>query len=402
MIPIYINKRTWKQMDTKLYIQMIQDQHFNNLPKMQHKYTKQQVEEMIQTLKEISYKQITLQDFNGNNCVYLPAQTTIDTTIIKKLLTANNTDKPFGLKAMEEEIDGSLQIENIQSNRNSIKKILQGIAPTTEQENWILGIKKGLEFIADSKNKITEKNLKNLYRISVNNYLHEENKISEINCYRNDKVYIIGDKPYHQGLNHNLLPKYMENLIDFANQKDDIPELIKACMLHFYIAYLHPYFDGNGRTARLVHLWYLIQQGYPSTLFHAYSIHILKTKTKYYNAFTQIEENHNISKLIDMTPFINYINENVYKQIDDQTTNYDSIETYTQYLKEGAITEKEKDLWNYVLSAYGENSFSTKQLEKDFNKAAYATIRTFVQKFEKLDLLTSQHYSNRVKYQIKT
>ena len=103
-----------------------------------------------------------------------------------------------------------------------------------------------------------------------------------------------------------------------------------------------------------------------------------------------------------MTQFIIYFNEHVYQKIDDIITNYPTIKTYTQYLKEGSITEKENDLWNYILSAYGENPFSTKQLEKDFGNAAYATIRTFVQKFESLGLLTSQHYSNRVKYQIKT
>lgn len=389
-------------MDTKLYTQMIQDQHLHNLKKMIHKYTKEQVEEMLQTLKEICYKETTLKDFNGNPCVFMPSQTTIDMGIIKKLLTANNTNKPYGLKAMEQEIEGTLQIENIQSSRESIKKILQGMAPTNEQENWTQGLKKSLEFISNISNKITEENLHKLYNLCVGEQLKNENKLPENNYYRNDTVYIVGDKPYHQGLNNKLLPKYMKNLIEFANQKDNIPELVKASMLHFYIAYIHPYFDGNGRTARLVHLWYLIQQGYPSTLFHAYSNHILKTKTKYYNNFTLIEENYEISKIIDMTPFIIYFNEHVYQKIDDIITNYPTIQSYTQYLKEGSITEKENDLWNYVLSAYGDTPFSTKQLEKEFGNAAYATIRTFVQKLEKLGLLTSQHYSNRVKYQIKT
>jgi Fic family protein len=369
---------------------------------MIHKYTEEQVKEMLQTLSEISYKQTTLKDFNGNPCVFMPAHTTIDTGIIKKLLATNNTNKPYGLKAMEEEIEGTLQIENIQSSRDSIKKILNGMAPTNEQENWALGLKRSLEFIADTNNKITEKNLHKLYNLCAGEYLQKDDKLPENSYYRKDTVYIVGDKPYHQGLNYKLLPSYMKNLIDFANQNDSIPELVKASMLHFYIAYLHPYFDGNGRTARLVHLWYLIQQNYPSTLFHAYSNHILKTKTKYYNNFTLIEENYETSKIIDMTPFIIYFNEYVYQKIDDIVTNYPTIQNYTQYLKDGTITEKEKDLWNYILSAYGENQFSTKQLEKDFGNAAYATIRTFVQKFETLDLLSSQKYSNRIKYQVLT
>lgn len=53
-----------------------------------------------------------------------------------------------------------------------------------------------------------------------------------------------------------------------------------------------------------------------------------------------------------------------------------------------------------MLSAYGNEEFSTKRLEKDFGNAAYATIRSFVQKFERLGLLTSQKYGNRVKYRL--
>ena len=42
----------------------------------------------------------------------------------------------------------------------------------------------------------------------------------------------------------------MGSLIAFANEQDNINDLIKAAIIHFYIAYMHPYFDGNGRIAR--------------------------------------------------------------------------------------------------------------------------------------------------------
>jgi len=169
----------------------------------------------------------------------------------------------------------------------------------------------------------------------------------------------------------------------------------------FYIAYLHPYFDGNGRTARLLHLWYLVQQGFSSTLFYAFSKHINNSENKYYNSFLAIEENYKISKLLDMTPFIRYFKENVYDKIDFASYEMPALQIFTQAMSNGKITEKERDLWNFVFSAYGESQFSTKQLEKDFGNAAYATIRSFVLKFEKLGLLASQPLGNRVKYSIK-
>ncbi|EPR10045.1 Fic family protein [Ruminiclostridium papyrosolvens] len=388
-------------MNTKELAKMINDRHFFNLKKMQYKYSPESVMEMLETLMEMSYAQIALNDFNGQCCVYLPIQSLIPTSVMKKLLTSNTSKELFGLKAMEEEIDFTLQIENIQSNRDSVRKILQGFAPNNEEESRILNMKKGLEFIGDPTNKITEENLHYLYKLSVENFLEGDDKLPEGSFYRNDTVYIVGDKPYHEGLNPKLLPKYMAELVRFANQKDEIPELAKACMLHFSIAYLHPYFDGNGRTARLLHLWYLVQQGFSSTLFYAFSKHINNSKNKYYSSFLDIEENYKISKLLDITPFIRYFNEYVYSKIDAASGVVPVYEIFTQAMRDGKITEKERDLWNFVLSAYGDGQFSTKQLEKDFGNAAYATIRSFVLKFQELGLLASQRFGNRVKYSIK-
>ena len=78
-----------------------------------------------------------------------------------------------------------------------------------------------------------------------------------------------------------------------------------------------------------------------------------------------------------------------------------TTEAFQTALSHGQVTEKEKTLWEFVLSAYGGAEFSAKQLEKDFGNAAYATIRSFVLKFEKLGLLKSTQYGNRVKYAVR-
>lgn len=387
-------------MNTETLATMMNDKHFFDLKKMQHKYSAKSVAEMVEALRVISYEPIALKDFNNKPCVYLPSKSHIPSRVIKTLLTSGGSEELFGRKAMEEEIEATLRIENIQSNRDSVRKILRGFAPESEEENHIYGLKKGLDFISDKANTITEENLHRLYMLCVGNYLIGDERIPEGGFYRNAAVYIIGDKPYHEGLNPKLLPLYMAELIRYANQKDDMPELVKACILHFYLAYLHPYFDGNGRTARLLQLWYLVQQGFSSTLFYAFSNHINNSKDKYYRSFITIEDNYKISNLLDVTPFILYFKEQVYKNIEAVSREGLTSEIFTRAMKDGNITEKEMALWNFVISVYGEGAFSTKQLEKDFGDAAYATIRGFVLKFEGLSLLTSQKYGNRVKYKV--
>ena len=113
-----------------------------------------------------------------------------------------------------------------------------------------------------------------------------------------------------------------------------------------------------------------------------------------------VEQNAQISGVVDVTPFLHYFTENVYSKLGGIKNEAETIELFRQALSDGKITEKERDLWDFILSTYGTMEFSTKQLERDFQNAAYATIRGFVLKFESLGLLHSQKYCNKVKYRV--
>lgn len=355
---------------------------------------------MIEALKVMGFAKTSLLDFSGNQCVYLPVQCLIPANVMKKLLPKPLHHDPYGLLAMEEEIEATLNIENIASSRESVRKILRGKAPANEEESRVYGIKRGLDFISNPANQITEENLYRLYMLAAGEFPNDSDKLPSGHFYRNDNVFLVGDKPVHRGLTPSRLPAYMEAFIHFANQEDDIPELTKACMLHFQLAHLHPWFDGNGRTARLLHMWYLVKNGFPSTLHHTFSRYIMLSRKAYYQAFVDIRDNLAVSGILDMTPFIRYFRDSVYTMTERHTASSISTEPFVQLLAEGKVTEKERDLWFYILSTYGTTPFSTKQLEKDFGNAAYATIRTFVLKFSETGLLSKQSFGSRVKYMI--
>lgn len=131
------------------------------------------------------------------------------------------------------------------------------------------------------------------------------------------------------------------------------------------------------------------------------SSYIEKSRKKYYDAYTLIEENYKLSGVIDVTPFLLYFIQNVYNKIADYAVQTDTLGLYRSALTEGKITEKESKLWQFVLSAYAGDTFTTKQLEKDFGNAAFATVRNFVLKFTDLGLLNAQQMKNKVLYSIK-
>lgn len=92
-----------------------------------------------------------------------------------------------------------------------------------------------------------------------------------------------------------------EIFVPFASEKDCIVDsIIKAVVAHVYIAWIHPFGDGNGRTARLVEFYILLKNGLPDYCSHILSNHYNNTRSEYYN---QLKE---AGKTGDLTNFISY------------------------------------------------------------------------------------------------
>ena len=389
-------------MDGAKFAKMLSDKHLFELDRMEYKYSVSSVKEFIGLLRQNLAQPLPLADFSSDELFYLPNLAQISTNGMKQLLSVPASNQSFGLQAMTEEIHATFQIESIRSSRNSIRHILNGYAPRNEEESRIYGMKRGLDFIADRQNAITEENLHQLYQISSGDYLPDEDRLLPDHFYRHDHVYVVGGEESREGLPAQQLPDAMKRLVDFTNAKDGINELHKAAILLFAFAYYHPYFDGNGRTARLLHLWYLVQQGYPAALFTPFSRYIAESKAAYYKAYDRVEKNALISGYTDVTPFLSYFCNEIYNRLQvDAAPPQADLQVYQTALANGKITEKERLLWEYVLSAYGTEEFTTKQLEKDFRNAAYATIRTFVMKFHEMGLLAARKAGNRVYYKVR-
>lgn len=388
-------------MEAALFAKMLSDPGILDLKKMGYKYGASDLQEFLALLKQDFYQPLPLHDFEGNPMVYLDSVVRVSLSAARVLLTPQQSTRLYGTKAMEEEIVSTFRIEQIDTSRESVRRILSGQAPKNDEEHRIYGMKLGLEFIADISHTITEENLFRLYQMTIGDFLPEEDRLLPGNLYRHDSVYIVGGKVEHTGLPWQKLPAYMAELVAFAAEKTVQNDLVKAAILHFALAYLHPYFDGNGRMARLLHLWYLVQRGYSSALFVPMSRFIEESRSRYYKAYTLAEQNQQVSGVLDVTPFLTYFAESVYSRLGEGQPQPRTLQAFDEALRQGKVTEKEQALWQFVLTAYGDEEFSTKRLEKDFGDAAYATIRSFVLKFERLGLLTSVRHGNRVKYRVQ-
>jgi Fic family protein len=101
------------------------------------------------------------------------------------------------------------------------------------------------------------------------------------------------------------LAERLATMCAFANRQLDmneyLPPVLRAIILHFWLAYDHPFVDGNGRTARALFYWSALRDGYGLFKFVSISSMILAGSTKYARAFLYTETDDN-----DLTYFIIY------------------------------------------------------------------------------------------------
>lgn len=110
---------------------------------------------------------------------------------------------------------------------------------------------------------------------------------------------------YHIPPTAAVLGREIDALIRYANDEDDsgfTHPFIKAVILHFWIGVLHPFCDGNGRTARAIFYWYLLKRGYWGFSYIPISQMIKNSKKQYLDAYLYSEQDGN-----DLTYFLVYI-----------------------------------------------------------------------------------------------
>ena len=213
------------------------------------------------------------------------------------------------------EVEGTLQIENIPTTHKRIVEIHNSETLSDKNDIIVKNMINAMDFIIEKKPEFNKENLLKLYKLLSRDCLSKELGIRDDEFYRDDKVYI----GKFEGAPCNTINECMDSLFAFANDstvkqkfKDYLPHIC-----HYYILYIHPYFDYNGRTARMVSFWlsYINNvNAAPSFLSEA----INETKQDYYNAITDTRLSNN-----DLTYFLGYILETsikysfIYKNLEE-------------------------------------------------------------------------------------
>lgn len=204
------------------------------------------------------------------------------------------------------EIEANLSIEGVRTTKAIIEKLNRTDYDNLAEPNDI-SVKNmllGYEFVKN--NDITEENIFKLYNILSKNCLKEEEVLLPGAYYRHDGVNIMSSANtiVDKGVEHQALPKLMKELINYINSEKTYEEhLLASHIIHFYIIFLHPYFDYNGRMARVMSFWYNYKHAPAlSLLLVSEAINNKVHKAGYYNAIQNTRSAGN-----DLTYFLEYM-----------------------------------------------------------------------------------------------
>ena len=295
---------------------------------------------------------------------------------------------------MEEAIASS-QLEGANTERKYAKRMLQeNRKARNKYDQMIINNYRAMKQIEESlrDREMSAELLLELHATLTKDTLD----VKDIGRFRKASDDIVVDDPsthviFHEAPPVNFLKKELKRLVDYANDKltPKVFEhpVFKAIVLHFWIAYLHPFVDGNGRVARALFYWYMLRKGYWAISYLPISRVIKQSPAQYRDAYIYSEQDD-----CDLTYFIDY---NVAK-IQQARREFDS------YVKRKQ--SEQKALVQLTVGQYGFNDrqiqllrYLEKNLKGTTSIAAHAeiynvtrmTARRDLEQLERLGFLTS-------------
>ncbi|WP_298950130.1 Fic family protein [uncultured Polaribacter sp.] len=272
-------------------------------------------------------------------------------------------------------IHSSLKIEGNTLTEEQITALLEN--------KRVIGPKKDVLEVLNAI-KIYE-NLENFNPSNEKSFLEAHQKLMEglienSGKYRTQSVGIVkGSKVEHLAPPFENVPYLMKDLFEYLKKSDEI-ELIKSCVFHYEMEFIHPFLDGNGRMGRLWQTLILMEK-YPIFEFLPFETLISNDQEKYYKALAESDKSGKSTKFIEY--MLNVIDISI-----------------SQLLDFNNRTLNEKDRLEYYISL-NKTEFTRKDYMDIFKDISSATASRDLKNGAELNLFEKIGEKNKTIYRLK-
>jgi Fic family protein len=207
--------------------------------------------------------------------------------------------RKFLVNSLREEAIRSSQLEGATTSFEDAQELLRsGREPRDRGEQMIANNFRALNYMRDELgSELTPDAILELHRILTDGTLDDPDAAGRLQR-PGEKRVIVRDRdeerqPVHRPPLAEELPERMELMCRFANEGDEserfVPPVVRAILVHFWLAYDHPFVDGNGRTARILFSWMMRNRGYWLVEYLSISRLIRAAPAQYGRAFLESE-----------------------------------------------------------------------------------------------------------------
>jgi Fic family protein len=221
------------------------------------------------------------------------------TIAVSEVVTADaHAQRHYLVNSLMEEAIRSSQLEGATTSRRAAKELLRsGRPPQDRSERMILNNYRALQYMRESiGDTLTPAAVLELQRILTEGTLDNPDAAGRLQRPGEDRIAVVDRNDgsvLHEPPPAHELPARLEALCRFANDEADaggfVHPVVRAILLHFWLAYDHPFEDGNGRTARALFYWYMRTRGYWLAEYLSISRILRKAPAQYTRAFLLTE-----------------------------------------------------------------------------------------------------------------
>ena len=224
-----------------------------------------------------------------------------------------NRDR-YVISSLIEEAVASSQLEGASTTRSEAKKmLLSGRPPRDRSEQMILNNFRAISQVRDlagNGQPLTAETICELHRVLTVDTLDKPADAGRVQTSDEKRVWVSWpDDSHNEQCLHTPpdaveLPARLEALCAFAHGERDegfVHPVVRAVVLHFWLAYDHPFVDGNGRLARSLFYWSMLRSGYWLAEFLAISAILRNAPAQYARSYLLTESDSN-----DLTYFVLY------------------------------------------------------------------------------------------------
>jgi Fic family protein len=235
----------------------------------------------------------------------LPLQKDIETkAILKKSITANsalaelkgvaniipNSNILINSLALQEAKDSS-EIENIITTHDELYKAdidIKSISQSTKEvQNYKNALLRGFHLVKENKLLLKK------YIVEIQKELEQNDAGIRKQSGTNLKNAITGEVIFTPPQSFEVIEELLINLEQYLNEPNDIDPLVNMAIIHYQFETIHPFYDGNGRTGRIINILYLILNDLLDIPILYLSNYIIKHKADYYRLLQEVRTQDN-------------------------------------------------------------------------------------------------------------